>query len=92
MWCSPLKLDTPAKQLNIMLDTAVCPDVRVYQPMKLLTTRQAAKVAGISLVTLQRWIRSGKVKAPKLRLIGGGTFRLWSKADVERIWKAKQKR
>jgi excisionase family DNA binding protein len=57
--------------------------------MKLLTTRQAAKVAGISLVTLQRWIRSGKVKAPRLRIIGGGKFRLWSKADVARIRKAK---
>ena len=59
--------------------------------MKLLTTRQAAKAAGISLVTLQRWIRSGKVKAPRLRFIGGGKFRLWSKADVARVRKAKQK-
>ncbi len=59
--------------------------------MKLLITRKAAKAAGISLVTLQRWIRSGKVKAPRLRDIGGGTFRLWSKADIARIRKAKQK-
>ncbi len=60
--------------------------------MKLLITRQAAKVAGISLVTLQRWIRSGKDNAPRLRFIVGGKFRLWSKADIARIRKVRQSR
>ncbi len=59
---------------------------------KLLTTRDAAKAGGISLVTLQRWIAAGKVRAPKLKVLGKVKVRLWSKVDVERIRKAKQKR
>ncbi len=59
---------------------------------KLLTTRDAAKVGGISLVTLQRWIAAGKVRAQKLKVLGKVKVRLWSKADVERIRKARQKR
>ena len=59
---------------------------------KLLTTRDAAKVGGISLVTLQRWIAAGKVRAPKLKVLGKVKVRLWSKADVERIRKARQKK
>ena len=57
--------------------------------MKLLSTRQAAKAGGISLITLQRWIAGRKVKAPKLSTVGGVKIRLWSKADVARIRKAK---
>ncbi len=58
---------------------------------KLLTTRDAAKAGGISLVTLQRWIAAGKVRAPKLIVLGKTKVRLWSRADVARIRKAKQK-
>ena len=59
--------------------------------MKQLSTRQAAKASGISLVTLQRWIAGRKVKAPKLSTIVGIKMRLWSKADIERIRKVKRK-
>jgi excisionase family DNA binding protein len=47
-----------------------------------LTTAEAAKKAGIHQVTLQRWIRAGRVKAPKPTLIGGVGYRLWSADDI----------
>ena len=56
---------------------------------RLLTTRDAAKAGGISLVTLQRWIAAGKVRAPKLKVLGKVKVRLWSKADLARIRKAR---
>ncbi len=59
--------------------------------MKRYSSSQAAKLIGVTLRTLQTWIREGKVKAPKLSTVGGVKVRLWSKADVERIRKAKQK-
>ena len=59
--------------------------------MKLLSTRQAAKAGGISQITLQRWIAARKVKVPKLSTVGGVKVRLWSKADVARIRKAKRR-
>ncbi len=40
-------------------------------------------------MTLQRWIAGRKVKVPKLSTIGGIKMRLWSKADIARIRKAK---
>jgi len=55
---------------------------------KLTTTATAAKV-GLHLVTLQRWIAAGKVKAPKPTLIGAVGYRLWTAKDVERLQKIK---
>ena len=56
----------------------------------MLTTRQAAKVSGISLVTLQRWIAAGKVSAPKLSIQQGRAIRLWSKTDLALLRKVKR--
>ena len=36
-----------------------------------------------------RWIAQRKVKAPKLTIVNGRAVRLWSKADIARIRKAK---
>jgi excisionase family DNA binding protein len=47
-----------------------------------LTTRQAAERAGVSLVTLQRWIAAGRVQAPPVVLKGHLAVRLWSDSDV----------
>ena len=55
-----------------------------------LSTADVAKQVGINRVTLERWISSGKVKAPKSIQIGAGMFRNWSTADVERVRKHKQ--
>jgi excisionase family DNA binding protein len=50
-----------------------------------LTTTEAAKAVGIARITLQGWIRSGRVKAPKPIIREGRAVRLWSDADVKRL-------
>jgi len=56
-----------------------------------LTTKRAAQKAGITLVTLQRWIAASKVKAPKLQIVGGRAMRLWSADDFRRLCSKKAK-
>ncbi len=53
-------------------------------------TQQAAKAAGISMMTLHRWIVAAKVKAPKLCIRNGRAVRLWSQADLNRLLKLKK--
>jgi len=53
------------------------------------TTVHAAKAAGIALVTLQRWIAAGRLKAPKLRIRHGRAVRLWGQSDLARLLKTK---
>ena len=50
-----------------------------------LTTTEAARKAGLNRVTLQEWIRVGRVKAPRLVLRNGRAVRLWSQADIEKL-------
>lgn len=59
--------------------------------MKVYSTSQAAKIAGISRVTLERWIRDGKVKKPSALGNGPGNARLWTEPEVERVRKYKEK-
>jgi predicted site-specific integrase-resolvase len=54
------------------------------------TSHEAAKRAGITWRTLQRWIASGKVDAPKPILVGAVGYRLWSARDVARLVKRKK--
>jgi excisionase family DNA binding protein len=56
-----------------------------------LSTVEVAKSVGISRVTLERWISSGKVKRPKTIWIGKGEFRSWTATDVTRVKKYKEK-
>jgi len=56
-----------------------------------LTTGEAAKKAGIHLATLQRWIATGQVKAPKPTLIGAVGYRLWSTKDLTKLRTTKEK-
>ena len=50
------------------------------------TTAEAATAAGVSRATLQDWLKTGKIKGPKLRLRDDGkAVRLWSAVDIERI-------
>jgi len=53
-------------------------------------TQQAAKAAGIAVMTLHRWMVAGKVQAPKLRIRHGRAVRLWSQADLARLRELKQ--
>ncbi len=55
-----------------------------------LTTTEAAEKTGIHLATLQRWIATGRIKAPKPTLVGAVGYRLWSAKDVVRLRKVKE--
>jgi len=54
------------------------------------TTSEAAKIVGIHLATLQRWIAQGKVKAPRPTLIGAVGYRLWSADDITELKEVKK--
>jgi len=54
-----------------------------------LTTSEAAKTVGIARHTLQRWIKEGRVVAPRATLRDGRGVRLWSDADLRRLAKIK---
>ena len=53
-------------------------------------TQQAAKAAGISVMTLHRWIVAKRVDAPKLRIRNGRAVRLWGQADLAQLRKLKK--
>ena len=55
-----------------------------------LYTRYAAKEVEISLITLQRWIATGKVAAPDFRIINGRATRVWEKEDIARLREVKK--
>lgn len=56
-----------------------------------LTTSEAAKAAGLHIVTVQRWIAEGRLKAPKATLVGAVGYRLWTRKDVGRLKKIKER-
>lgn len=55
-----------------------------------ITTAKAAAAVGITRITLQRWIASGKVRAPRPTLRGSVGLRLWTSADIARLRKVKE--
>jgi excisionase family DNA binding protein len=56
-----------------------------------LSTLDVARQVGISRATLERWIASGNIPAPKMIKFGRDEFRNWTGEDVERVRKYKQK-
>lgn len=48
-----------------------------------LKTRQVAKILGISLNTLYRWLKAEKISEPNRD--PGNNYRLWTAEDVDRI-------
>ena len=58
--------------------------------MSPMSTPEVARKVGIHRVTLEKWIRAGKVKPSKRVQVGGRAFRIWTARDVERVrkWKA----
>jgi predicted site-specific integrase-resolvase len=56
----------------------------------LCNTQQAAKAAGIAVMTLHRWIVAKRLKVPKLRIRNGRAVRLWSKSDLKNLMRLKQ--
>jgi predicted DNA-binding transcriptional regulator AlpA len=53
--------------------------------MKNLSTRQAAKKLGLSHGTLNNYIASGKVPAPKSVTTGTTTVHIWSEEEIENV-------
>jgi DNA-binding transcriptional MerR regulator len=50
------------------------------------TTSEVADAAGVTRATLQAWLKTGRIKGPRLRLRDDGkAVRLWSAVDIERI-------
>jgi hypothetical protein len=58
---------------------------------KLYTTVQATVEVGISRATLQAWIAARKFIPPKPTLVGARAKRLWTKSDLLRLHKTKEK-
>jgi excisionase family DNA binding protein len=56
---------------------------------KTYSTGEAAVRIGVSRQTLQSWIASGSVKAPRPVEVGRVTVRLWTDADIKRTRKFK---
>ena len=52
---------------------------------RLLTTREVARIVGVSRVTIQKWIRQGRIQAPSKTFQGRRVVRLWSKRHVEEV-------
>jgi predicted DNA-binding transcriptional regulator AlpA len=52
-----------------------------------ISTREAARKLGISLISLQRYIAAKKITAPKLQRLGGMRLRLWTDRDIKRVRK-----
>jgi predicted site-specific integrase-resolvase len=56
-----------------------------------LSTLDVAQEVGISRATLERWIATTKIPAPKMITFGRDRFRHWTAKDVERVRRYKQK-
>jgi excisionase family DNA binding protein len=53
--------------------------------MKQYSTREAAKMLGLHLVTIQTYIAEGKIPAPPLLDVGGNKLRIWTEQDIEKV-------
>jgi hypothetical protein len=52
-----------------------------------LSTRDAARKLGVTLLTLQRHVSAKTVDAPPLQKVGGVSVRLWSARDIAKARK-----
>ena len=53
--------------------------------MNLFSTREAAKLLGIGLKTLARYIENGKVPAPTFLKAGERSVHAWTEAEIEHV-------
>jgi len=58
--------------------------------MKNLSTPDVARQVGINRATLERWVASGNLQAPKMIQVGRDISRNWTLEDVKRVRKYKQ--
>jgi predicted site-specific integrase-resolvase len=59
--------------------------------MSPFSTSQVAAQVGIDRVTLERWLREGKVKPPKMIVVGDRRYRLWNERYVAAVRRYKEK-
>jgi len=50
---------------------------------ELYTTVQVAKMTNIPRATLQHWIATRRIAAPRVKLVKGKAVRLWNLAQIE---------
>ena len=50
---------------------------------KFYTTVEVARMIKVPRGTLQFWIKTRKISAPRVRLLRGKAVRLWNKAQIE---------
>ncbi len=55
--------------------------------MRTYSTKEAAETLNIHWATLYGYIADGKIKAPKLRLVGSVAARVWTAKDIEKVRK-----
>ncbi len=55
--------------------------------MKVISTSQAARKLGIDPMTLSRYIKAGKVPAPKILEIGNASLHVWTEEEIEQVRK-----
>lgn len=53
--------------------------------MKTFSTTQAARKLGIDPMTLSRYIKSKKVPAPKVFVVGESSLHAWTEAEIENV-------
>ncbi len=54
------------------------------------STAEVAKLVGVSRVTLERWLASGKVQMPKRIRVGARVSRIWTSQDIDRVKRHKK--
>ena len=57
---------------------------------RLCNTKTAASTVGVSVMTLQRWIADGRLKAPNLCIVAGRAKRLWKVSDLTELRRVKE--
>jgi predicted site-specific integrase-resolvase len=56
--------------------------------MNKFSTEQVAEVIGLNSATLSRYIKAGKIVAPKETMAGRMRMRLWSEGEIQRLKEA----
>lgn len=60
--------------------------------MKALSNSEVARQAGVNPAQMGQWLATGKLRRPKMSVMGGRIVWLWTEADIERIRRYKEER
>ncbi len=53
--------------------------------MKSYSVSETARVLGVSIRTVQRWVRDGHIPAPKEEILDGQLVKSWSAKEMDKI-------